>query len=140
MAKNPFKKESIIDTAINVGTGGAANALIDVAVNYVLPNTDPMYVNIGKFVGGVVLGSMAGKNQMLRAATDGIATVGVANLVSNLVADGFGSEAGAGAGAGEKTSGFKRDVMGRVRAGHSHLARRIKKRGSVGNAANPIMG
>ena len=29
MAKNPFKKSSIIDTAINVGTGGAANALID---------------------------------------------------------------------------------------------------------------
>lgn len=134
MAKNPFKKSSIIDTAINVGTGGAANALIDVAVNSVLPNTDPMYVNIGKFVGGVVLGSMAGKNQMLRAATDGIATVGVANLVSNLVADGFGS------GAGEGAAGFKRDVMGRVRAGHSSLARRIKKRGSVGNAANPIMG
>lgn len=133
MAKNPFKKDSIIDTAINVGTGGAANALVDVAVNSVLPNTDPMYVNIGKFVGGVVLGSMAGKNQMLRAATDGIATVGVANLVSDLVAGGFGSDS-----ASEGAGGFKRDVLGRVKAGHSRLARRIKRRG-VGNA-NPIMG
>ena len=138
MAKNPFKKDSIIDTAINVCTGGAANALVDMAVNYIF--TDPekapsaMTVNIGKFVGGVVLGSMAGKNQMLRAAVDGIATVGVSNLVSDLVANGFDSESGEG------TSGFKRDVMGRVRAGHSRLARRIKKRG-VGNApANPIMG
>lgn len=133
MAKNPFKKDSIIDTAINVGTGGAANALVDVAVNSVLPNTDPMYVNIGKFVGGVVLGSMAPKNQMLRAAADGIATVGVANLVSDLVANGFGSS-------DETTSGFKRDVLGRVRAGHSRLARRIKRRGVSGTGANPIMG
>ncbi len=132
MAKNPFKKDSIIDTAINVGTGGAANALVDMAVNSVLPNTDSMYVNIGKFVGGVVLGSMAGKNQMLRAATDGIATVGVANLVSNLVADGFGSSSEEG------TAGFKNDVMGRVGARHSRLARRIKMRG-VGSASGNIM-
>lgn len=134
MAKNPFKKSSIIDTAINVGTGGAANALVDMAVNSVLPNTDPMYVNIGKFVGGVVLGSMAGKNQMLRAATDGIATVGVANLVSDLVANGFG-----GSSSGEGAAGFKNDVMGRVRAKHSRLARRIKMRG-VSNGSNNIMG
>lgn len=131
MAKNPFKKNSIIDTAINVGTGGAANALIDVAVNSVLPNADRMYVNIGKFVGGVVLGSMAGKNQMLRAATDGIATVGVANLVSDLVAGGFGSS-------DESASGFKNDVMGRVRPRHTKLARRIKVKG-VGST-NAVMG
>lgn len=137
MAKNPFKKDSIIDTAINVGTGGAANALVDMAVNSVFPNVDPMYVNIGKFAGGVILGSIAGKNQMLRAAVDGVATVGVSNLISNLVADGFGSDSGSEE--GEGASGFKRDVLGRVRSGHSRLARRIKMRG-VGNAANPIMG
>lgn len=132
MAKNPFKKNSIIDTAINVGTGGAANALVDMAVNSVLPNTDPMTVNIGKFVGGVVLGSMAGKNQMLRAATDGIATVGVANLVSDLVANGFGSD--------ESQSGFKNDVMGRVRSRHSKFARRIKMRGVSNGGGSNIMG
>lgn len=134
MAKNPFKKKSIIDTAINVGTGGAANALVDMAVDSVLPNTDPMYVNIGKFVGGVVLGSMAGKNQMLRAAVDGVATVGASNLISDLVANGFGSESSEGA------AGFKREVLGRVRSGHSKLARRIKRRGVSGTGANPIMG
>ena len=135
MAKNPFKKDSIIDTAINVGTGGAANALVDMAVNSVFPNADPMYINIGKFAGGVILGSMAGKNQMLRAAVDGVATVGVSNLVSSLVADGFSS----GSGSGEGAAGFKNTAMGRVRSGHSKLARRIKMRG-VSNGANPIMG
>lgn len=133
MAKNPFKKSSILDTAINVGTGGAANAIVDVAVEYVLPNTSDLYINAGKFVGGVVLGSMAGKNQMMRAAADGVATVGVANLIKTLVTDGFG-------GTDEKTSGFKRDVIGRMRAGHSRLARRVK-RNKVGNTpAGNIVG
>ena len=133
MAKNPFKKSSIIDTAINVGTGGAANVIVDMAIESALPNTDEMYINAGKFIGGVVLGSMAGKSQMLRAAADGIATVGVANLVSDLVANGFGDS-----GSGEGAAGFKNDVMGRVRAKHSRLARRIKMRG-VSNGSN-IMG
>lgn len=127
MGKKLFKKSGFIDTAINVGTGGAANALVDVALESVAPQTDPMYVNIGKFIGGVVLGSMVGKNQMLRAAADGVATVGVANLVKDLV-----SEMGT-----ETTAGFKRDVIGKVRPGHSRLARRVKR--GIDNA-NPIMG
>ena len=133
MAKNPFKKSSIIDTAINVGTGGAANVIVDMAIESALPNTDEMYINAGKFIGGVVLGSMAGKSQMLRAAADGIATVGVSNLVKTLVSDGFGGSSDEGA------AGFKNTAMGRVRPGHARLARRIQKRG-VGNTPNPIMG
>lgn len=130
MAKNPFKKNSIIDTAINVGTGGAANVIVDMAIESVLPNTDEMYINVGKFIGGVVLGSMAGKSQMLRAAADGIATVGVSNLVKTLVSS--SSDEGA--------AGFKNTAMGRIRPGHARLSRRIKRRGSMGNTPNPIMG
>lgn len=131
MAKK-FKKDGIMDTVINVGTGGAANALVDVAVEYVAPNTSDMTVNIGKFIGGVVLGSTMGSNKMLRAAADGVATVGVANLVKSLISDGFG-------GSSEGTAGFKRDVIGRMRPGHSRLARRVK-RGKVGNAGGNIIG
>ena len=35
MAKNPFKKSSIIDTVVNVGVGGAANVAIDYVVEQV---------------------------------------------------------------------------------------------------------
>ena len=135
MVKNPFKKNSIIDTAINVGTGGAANVIVDMAIESVLPNTDEMYINAGKFIGGVVLGSMVGKSQMLRAAADGIATVGVSNLVKTLVSDGFG-----GSSSVEGAAGFKNTAMGRVRPGHARLSRRIKRRGSMGSTPNPIMG
>lgn len=130
MAKK-FKKSGITETLINVGTGGAANALVDVAVEYVAPNTSDMYVNIGKLVGGVVLGSTMGSNKMMRAAADGVATVGAANLVKSLISNGFGSDEG--------TTGFKRDVIGRMRAGHSRLARRVK-RNKVGNAGGNIIG
>lgn len=132
MAKIKFNKNSIMDTVVNVGTGGAANALVDVAVEYVAPNASDMYVNIGKFVGGVVLGSTMGENKMFRAAADGIATVGVANLVKSLISDGFG-------GSEDGTAGFKRDVIGRMRPGHARLARRVK-RNKVGNAGGNIIG
>ena len=36
--KNPFKKQSIVDTLVNVGIGGAAN----VAVNYAFNRIDTL--------------------------------------------------------------------------------------------------
>lgn len=91
--KNPFKKSSIIDTAINVGVGGAAN----VAMDYVFANVDalaslePMTKNIVKIVAGVIGGSMISdktNNMWLkgaRAAADGVATVGVSNLIASYI-------------------------------------------------------
>lgn len=84
--KNPFKKSSIIDTAINVGVGGAAN----VAMDYVFANVDalaslePMTKNIVKIVAGAVGGSMV-SNKYVRAAADGVATVGVSNLIASYI-------------------------------------------------------
>jgi hypothetical protein len=85
--KNPFKKSSIIDTAINVGVGGAAN----VAMDYVFANVDalaslePTTKNIVKIVAGAVGGSMV-SNKYVRAAADGVATVGVSNLIASYMA------------------------------------------------------
>lgn len=82
--KNPFKKSSIIDTAINVGVGGAANAAMDYVFSQVeaLASLEPMTKNIVKIVAGAVGGSMV-SNKYVRAAADGVATVGVSNLIAS---------------------------------------------------------
>lgn len=89
MAKNPFKKRSMTDTLVNVGVGGAANVAADYLLNMVQPEDDPWKpdtVNIVKLAVGVLGGTMV-SNRILRAACDGIATVGVSNLVSGLMND-----------------------------------------------------
>lgn len=103
MARKLFKKASITDTLINVGIGGAANVAVDYVFNMVAgtskvsgegdsatPATaeEPMFSdttkNIIKVVGGAVVGSMI-SNKLARAAADGVATVGVSNLLSGLM-------------------------------------------------------
>ena len=86
MAKNPFKKQSIIDTAINVGVGGAANVAIDYVVSQVdaLKGLGDTTVNAMKIVAGAVVGSMV-DNKIARAACDGVATVGVSNLIAGMI-------------------------------------------------------
>lgn len=81
-----FKKANITDAAINVGVGGAANAAIDLAVESVdaIKSLGDTYVNAGKVVLGVLGGTMV-SNKYLRAAANGIATVGVASLVKDHV-------------------------------------------------------
>lgn len=80
--KNPFKKKSLTDTLMNVGIGGAAN----VAIDYVWEQVDALkpydeYKHIAKIVGGALAGSMVSA-PWARAAADGIATVGVSNLIA----------------------------------------------------------
>lgn len=86
MAKNPFKKQSIVDTVVNVGIGGAANVAIDYVVSQVeaIQSLGDTTINAAKIALGAVAGSMV-SNKMLRAACDGIATVGVSNLVKGLM-------------------------------------------------------
>lgn len=81
-----FKKANITDAAINVGVGGAANAAIDLAVESIdaIKSLGDTYVNAGKVVLGVLGGTMV-SNKYLRAAANGIATVGVASLVKDHV-------------------------------------------------------
>lgn len=129
MAKNPFKKQSIADTLVNVGIGGAAN----VAADYILSaiNTEdskgqPMLsdtmVNVIKIGVGAVGGSMV-NDRYLRAAMDGIAVVGVSNLVSGLMVDDTTLPPTGDQG----TSGLKRDMMGAIAPGHTRYKKRVQK-------------
>lgn len=126
MAKNPFKKQSLTDTLVNVGIGGAAN----VALDYVLDMVDPAGTmlsgttkNIVKIVGGALVGGMVG-SKMLRAATDGIAVVGVSNLISELMGDTTSESTTT-----EPTAGLAPGTIGRVRTGDPYFKKKAKKNG-----------
>ena len=127
--KNPFKKSSIIDTVINVGIGGGANVAIDYLVDKVdmLKSVSSTYINAGKIVLGAFAGTML-KNKFARAAADGVATVGAANLVSGLIT---GSEA-----TPETTAGLPSGTIGRLRLGNKAYRRGVR---GVG-AASSFMG
>lgn len=98
MKKNPFKKQSIIDTVMNVGIGGAANVAMDYAVENIdaLKTMEANTINAGKIALGALIGSMV-SNKYLRAAADGIATVGVSTLIKDSM---IASEGNQGAPAG----------------------------------------
>lgn len=104
MAKNPFKKSSIMDTLTNVGIGGAAN----VAIDYIFDSVEALasvadYKNYLKIAAGALGGSMV-TNKYLRAAADGVAVVGVSNLIQDLMTteeSGNGNEGGEGQQSGQ---------------------------------------
>lgn len=127
--KNPFKKSSIIDTVVNVGIGGGANVAIDYLVDSVdmLKSLSSTYINAGKIVLGAFAGTML-KNKYARAAADGVATVGAANLVSGFIT---GSTA-----TPEATAGLAPGTIGKL-----HLGNKFYRRGVRGVAgAGSFMG
>ena len=126
MAKNPFKKKSIIDTVVNVGVGGAANVAIDYVVNQVeaIKSLGDTTVNLIKVAAGALVGSMV-ENKVARAAADGVATVGVSNLISGLMAD-------------EGAAGLPQGTIGRVRLGNRAYKR--VHRGAAGTPTAGVMG
>lgn len=127
MAKNPFKKQNIIDTIVNVGVGGAANVAIDAVVRDVdaIQSLGSTTINAGKIVLGAVLGSMV-DHKVFRAACDGIATVGVSNLISGMLADGTT----------ETTSGLPYGTI----SGRARLGNRAFRRAKVsGLSASAVM-
>ncbi|MBO4693418.1 MAG: hypothetical protein J5659_03370 [Clostridia bacterium] len=128
--KNPFKKQSIVDTLVNVGVGGAANVLIDYAITLLPAETQKTLegttTHIAKIAIGALGGSMA-KNKYLRAATDGIAVVGVSNWVNELMT---GEEKTTNNG-GENTSGAPFIGTGRIRTGQRGFRRGVRGTGAV---------
>lgn len=129
--KNPFKKSSIIDTVVNVGIGGGANVAIDYLVDQVdmLKSVSSTYINAGKIVLGAFAGTML-KNKFARAAADGVATVGAANLVSGLIT-------GSSATDPAPTAGLAPGTIGRT----LHLGNKAYRRGVRGvNGAASFMG
>lgn len=132
--KNVFKKNNVVDTAINVGIGAVAN----IAVDYVISAIDTgnawesMYVNGGKFLVGVVGSTMIGE-KMVKAALDGVAVVGLSNLVNDLMnSDSTSNGTSSGT---EATAGVPRGTIGRVRRyvpGHRNLARSMRQQKTSG--------
>ena len=127
--KNPFKKSSIVNTVVNVGIGGAAN----VAMDYVYANVDALASlgettkNAIKIAAGAIAGSMV-SNPYARAAADGIATVGAANLIASYIDPGTTETATT-----ETTTGLPSGTIGRIRMGQRGF-----RRGRVaGVGANP---
>lgn len=120
MAKNPFKKQSIIDTVVNVGIGGAANVAIDYVVGQVdaIQSLGDTTINALKIAAGAVVGSMV-SDKFARAAADGVATVGVSNLIAGLMKDE----------STEVTSGLPYGTIGRVRPGNRAYRRAHKVSG-----------
>lgn len=116
--KNPFKKQSIIDTAVSVGIGGAANVAMDYAFSAIdflsaLEDTTKNAIKIGV---GILGGTMV-KSKYVRAAVDGIATVGVSNLVASYIAP-------------KAASGLPEGTIGRIRTmGQRGFARRARVAG-----------
>lgn len=131
MAKNPFKKSSIMDTVVNVGVGGAANVAIDYVVSQVdaIQQLGGTTINAAKIALGAVAGSMV-SNKFLRAACDGIATVGVSNLVKGLM------ESAPNEGAGALPYGT---IAGRVIPGNRAYRRAARKVSGL-NPASAVMG
>lgn len=133
MAKNPFKKSSIIDTVVNVGVGGAANVAFDYVVNQIdsVKSMGETTVNLLKIAAGAIAGSMV-SNKIARAAADGVATVGASNLISGIMADTLPSATPTGA--------LPRGTIGRVIPGN-RAYRRAAARGKVsGVNVGAVMG
>lgn len=128
--KNPFKKQSAIDTLINVGVGGAANVAVDYLINQVdaIKSLGDTTVNLIKIAGGAVVGSMI-SNKYARLACDGVATVGVSNLISS-----FMDEPST-----DGTAGLPYGTIGRVRPGVAAY-RRAHSRKVSGVNAGAVMG
>ncbi len=118
--KNPFKKSSIVDTIINVGVGGAANVAMDYARAQIstLASLEDTTYNAIKIAVGALGGSMS-KNKYLRAAVDGIATVGAANLISGYITPDAAPAEGD-------------PFIGRLRPGQRGYRRAIRGTGKVG--------
>ncbi len=99
MAKNLFKKENLLDLAMNVGIGGAANVAFDSVVTNIeaFATLSDTTKNAIKFGIGIVGSSMV-SDKYVRAAMNGFATVGASELISGLINDDNQATAGLPAG------------------------------------------
>ena len=126
--KNPFKKQSIMTTVVNVGVGGAANVGFNYLYDQIGLGWGETAKNAIKIAGGAILGSMV-KNQYLRAAADGIAVVGVSDLVASYV--------GGTTTTTSTPAGLPNGMIGRIRLGQKGF-HRASVRG-VGDTPSALM-
>lgn len=108
MAKLSSKKiiNNSLTGLINVGIGGGANVLIDWAWEQVDAFAAyDRYKHIAKIAAGALAGALV-SNKYARAAADGVATVGVSNLIQELIDK-----------TPETTEGLPEGTIGRLRYG-----------------------
>ena len=119
-----FKKQSAIDTLVNVGIGGAANVAMNYAFSLIPAGTfgtneelvkNAIKIGVGVLGGTMVSGSAA---KYIRPAVDGIATVGASELISGLITE-------------ETKPSNGVPFIGRVRVGQRGF-RRVSGTGNVG--------
>lgn len=117
--KNPFKKSSIKDTVVAVGVGGAANVGFDYLYNLTGLSLGETTKNAIKIAGGAIVGSMV-SSKIARAAADGIAVVGVSDLIASYMG---GSTPTATAVTTGLAEGTINGGMGRIRLGQRGFRR-----------------
>lgn len=125
--KNPFKKQGIVDSLVNVGVGGAANVAMDYAFG-MIPQVSALSATVKNAIkiGVGVLGGSMTTNKYIRAAVDGIATVGVSNIVAGYVN-----------GTPEAPAGLQETIgAARRRAGNAMYRKRVSGCGTV----NEVLG
>lgn len=84
--KKLFSKSGAMSTLVNVGIGGAANVAADSifeSFDIIAKQTDTVKNAIKVGVG--ILGGVISKEPMVHAAVDGIAVVGVSDLMKGLI-------------------------------------------------------
>ena len=131
--KKVFKKQSIVDTLANVGIGGAANVAIDYLITLLPAETQEQVKGTTKNIIKIALGALGGSmatNKYLRAATDGIAVVGVSDWVSELMT-GEEDKKTANNGSENGPSGAPFIGTGRIRTGQRGFRKGIRGAGSV---------
>lgn len=125
-----------MDTLVNVGVGGAANAVFDAGAAFIgqyasLEDTTKNAVKVALgAIGGTMISGNKTWHKALRAAADGIATVGVSELVKPYAEQLAGKVAGDAA-----TSGLPEGTIGRIRMGQRGFARKARRVAGVGGAS-----
>ena len=114
-----FSTKAAIATGTSVLVAGVGSAVADwlLAKYDVIPAEYKQYTNAGKIVLGAIGGSMI-KNQYLKSAMDGIATVAAANLVAGYLPteDNSGDNTAV-------TTGLPEGTIGRIRMGQRGFRR-----------------
>ena len=117
--KNPFKKNNILATVKDVAFGGAGN----VAYDYLYSKIDAaaglgdVTKNAIKIGVGAVGGAMV-KQSWAKSMLNGVATVGVSNLISHYMPGGEGSVTET-----TVTAGLPKGTIGRIRLGQRGFRR-----------------
>lgn len=135
--KKLFNTKNLTDTAVNLIVGGGANVAMDYAVSEVeaLKSLSADTVNYIKIGVGVLAGTMTG-NKYLRAAADGLATVGASQLISGLISGTTAGDGGNGGGA----NGLPAHMVGALRLGNGRFRKNGDRRISGVAAAPNFMG